>query len=181
MAANTFNKFLNRALVSADAFHVNVGSKCLRRFMPSLGEALEVSEEDAQALGNWQDVPQGRGSSGVSRRRAVFPMGKHYASGTDRYCCELKGRLLAELFAIVKRLRPSLVKRGAYTGGKLRPGTLTWEEVHHAFKDQGASMKRRRIAQDEPQSKLGQSHLAHERWYPAPTFACGSRDTPKKI
>ena len=172
MATNTFNKLLNRALVSASAFHVHVGSKCLRRFMPSLGEALEISEEDAQAVGTWQDVLQGQTSSGVSRRRAIFTMGKHYASGTERYCCELKARLLAELFAVVKHLRPTLVARGEYKEGKLRPGALTWADVHQAFKDQESAPKRRRMTQEN----LG----AHTRQH-QPSPACGSRDIPQAV
>ena len=192
MAPNTFNKFLNRALVSAEAFHVPVGSKCLRRFMPSLGEALEVGEEDAQAIGNWQDVPQGRGVSGVSRRRAIFPMGKHYASGTDRYPAVLKARLLAELFAIVKRLRPALIERGAYNGGMLRPGTLTWDSVHQAFNEHSRPSKRKspelgmqqkeqvKVRKPSPQrmapsssSSSGSSSSSPANLSPQPWLPCG--------
>ena len=39
--------------------------------MPSLAEALEIHEEDAQAVGTWQDVPRSSIQSGFHRQRAV--------------------------------------------------------------------------------------------------------------
>ena len=57
--------------------------------MPSLAKALEIHEEDAQAVGTWQDVPRSSMQSGFPGQRAVSPVMQHFASGTARYPSEL--------------------------------------------------------------------------------------------
>ena len=129
MSPNTFNLLFNQLLVSASAYRVTLCFKSLKRFMPSLGQAVEIHEEDAQATGNWHDVPQGTVQSGISRGRAVFLMGKHYASGTARYPVEIvKTRLLQELFMILAQIKPQLVTENCF----FKTDSLTWDKFHAA-------------------------------------------------
>ena len=53
----------------------------LRRFMPTLGNVMQLDPMAMQAIGSWTEVPQGGGLEPTAQKsRATVPMGLHYAS-----------------------------------------------------------------------------------------------------
>ncbi|CAJ1461140.1 unnamed protein product, partial [Effrenium voratum] len=95
----------------------------LRRFMPTLGNILEVSDHEAQAIGNWTENPQG----GLGARpRACATMGMHYAGFKTLRSAQIKVKLV-ERFLQLWKIK---AKDVALTPEGLLPAhSWTWPEL----------------------------------------------------
>ena len=73
----------------------------LRRALPSGADALEFSEADADAVGDWQ----GRATVDGSRRsrRSLKPMAAHYAQTAYEHAADLKRRVFVAISESVSR------------------------------------------------------------------------------
>ena len=76
----------------------------LRRFLPTLGNVLEISDVDAQAVGNWTEVPQGGGLT-APRPKAAMTMGRHYGGHKVLRSAVVKVRLLERFLELWKLQR----------------------------------------------------------------------------
>ena len=76
----------------------------LRRFMPTLANATQISDQDMQAVGSWVEVVQGGGDPG--RQRAAIAMGQHYAGNKALRSAQVKTRLIARFFALWRLHQP---------------------------------------------------------------------------
>ena len=68
----------------------------MRRFLPTLADVLRVDRDTAQAVGSWQEIPQGEGSAG----RAIRPMSLHYSDEQALSSCVAKVRVLSRFFEV---------------------------------------------------------------------------------
>ena len=68
----------------------------MRRFLPTLADVLRCDRDTAQAVGSWQEVPQGEGCAG----RAIRPMSLHYSDEQALSSCVAKEKVLARFFEV---------------------------------------------------------------------------------
>ena len=73
--------------------------KSLRCWLPTLGHCAELSEAEAQALSNWQEIPH---TAAISRdkARASFPMARRYAATVEEQAAIIKARLMQFFFEL---------------------------------------------------------------------------------
>ena len=106
---------------SAARFNFN----SVRRVLLSAADSLEISDADAQAIGNWQDVLKG-----IAQRasRAGEPMCRRYAEGKVSFTGVVKGRVLAAVYSAARRwLQEHRVQRT--TEGYWPADAMTWEDL----------------------------------------------------
>ena len=96
----------------------------LRRFMPTLCNVVELPDVDAQAVGNWSEVPQGGGLP-VARSRATMPMGRHYSGHKVLRSAVVKVRLLDRFFELWQLHRPQVTLT---SDGLLPVDSWTWKD-----------------------------------------------------
>ena len=68
----------------------------MRRFLPTLADVLRCDRDTAQAVGSWQEVPQGEGCAG----RAIRPMSLHYSDEQALSSCVAKAKVLTRFFEV---------------------------------------------------------------------------------
>ena len=95
----------------------------MRRFLPTVANVLRFEGYIAQAIGSWQEVPQGEGTTGQATR----PMSLHYSDEQALSSCEAKRKVL-ELFAQVSSRHPQVAAIIAGEDIQVQRGTLTWQE-----------------------------------------------------
>ena len=71
----------------------------LRRYMPSLGEALRFDVAEAQSLSNWTEVPKG---ALARRERATHPTSRSYATTKEETALLNKHKAVAALIRFVQ-------------------------------------------------------------------------------
>ena len=96
----------------------------MRRFMPTLAQVLGYPLETRQAIGSWQEVPQGQDTHG----RAVQAMANHYSDEKALASGEAKRVVLQHFIELSMTCRPV---QNLLAGGqdKLGPDTLTWARL----------------------------------------------------
>ncbi|CAL1126534.1 unnamed protein product [Cladocopium goreaui] len=75
-----------------------------RKGRPTLGNVLEISDVDAQAVGNWTEVPQGGGLT-APRPKAAMTMGRHYGGHKVLRSALVKVRLMERFLELWKLQR----------------------------------------------------------------------------
>ena len=96
----------------------------LRRFLPTLANVLGYGVEVAQAIGSWQEVPQGVGTSG----QAIRPMSLHYSDARALDSCEAKRKVL-EHFAQVSMAHPQVRSIVAGQWAQVPTGSFSWQNL----------------------------------------------------
>ena len=110
----------------------------VRRFMPTLAGFLQLDEQQAQALGYWQEIPKGQdtqGSGPLSVMRVKFPMSARY-SGVK---VQVSGRVqLASIAILMEMLRRARRAMDEPSPKKWRQSMITWQDL-----------ERHRLSQEE--------------------------------
>ena len=102
------------------------GYNRLRRFLPTLGNVLQLEPTDMQALGSWVEIPSNGGPEPITKSRAVWTMGRHYAGGNAARSAATKVAILGRFWELFHQKAGKL----ALTDKKLLPrGSWSWEEV----------------------------------------------------
>ena len=106
----------------------------LRRFLPTAANVFMVSDADAQAVGNWTDVPQGKMSERASRGSARRLMSFRYAGDKCARSGRVKQHLVDTLFSVFKEIwRRSRDAQPDVLTGILQAGSISWELVAATF------------------------------------------------
>lgn len=105
------------------------------RFLPSTGGPLNLVESDAQAISNWQEFEGKASADAPARRRASFPMSRHYADGKASAAGELKASLISALYFALRKKASTAGKNALTEDGFLRAGGFTWEDLRSARQD----------------------------------------------
>ena len=138
----------------------------LRRFMPTLCNVLELPDVDAQAVGNWSEVPQGGGLT-APRNKASTPMGRHYAGHKVMRSAVVKVRLLDRFFELWQLQKSTLTPEGL-----LPVDSWTWKELQ----DLHAKMP---WSSDEPALDAAITDAAADPDKPAEAVAVASTAEPE--
>ena len=93
----------------------------LRRFLPTLGNVCQISDHEAQAIGNWVEMPQGGG--GVNRPKAMVHMGLHYSGQRTLQSAQVKIRLWKRFMFLWEKYQPECTLNGE---GLLPHAAWTW-------------------------------------------------------
>ena len=95
----------------------------MRRFLPTLADVLRCDRDTAQAVGSWQEIPQGEGCAG----RAIRPMSLHYSDEQALSSCVAKVKVLEKLFEVAA-LHPqaAAVLNGGLPG--LEAAAFDWKD-----------------------------------------------------
>ena len=72
--------------------------KSMRRFLPTLTNVLGFPPDVAQAIGSWQDMPQGEGTKG----QAIQSMSLHYSDERASASGQTKRAVLTHFFSLLK-------------------------------------------------------------------------------
>ena len=96
----------------------------LWRFLPTLANVLGYGVEVAQAIGIWQEVPQGVGTSG----HAIRPMSLHYSDAQALASCEAKRKVL-EHFAQISMAHPQVRSIVAGQWAQVPTGSFSWQNL----------------------------------------------------
>ena len=96
----------------------------MRRFLPTAANVMGFSLDVAQAIGSWQEIPQGEGSKGV----AVRAMSLHYSDEQALASGAAKQRVL-ELFVERSAQHPTVAAILRGEPGHLEPGALPWSAL----------------------------------------------------
>ena len=96
----------------------------LRRFMPTLAMVLNMDPEARQAIGSWQEIPQGGSNADVKQTRKMNLMSIRYASDDSK----LRKSFLAKLAAL-QRLTQIIKKVTENRSSYMLPGSLTWQKL----------------------------------------------------
>jgi hypothetical protein len=106
----------------------------LRRCMPTAANVLRLSDPDAQALGNWVEIPKGSGDPG--RGRAVILMSHHYAASKLSQSALIKTWVLERILQGCKRaaLDPAKMTTIRHRGTNqsfqaFRQDAFTWDDL----------------------------------------------------
>eukprot|EP00434_Breviolum_minutum_P017681 symbB.v1.2.015606.t1/scaffold1172.1/size134038/3 len=57
----------------------SAGYNRLRRFLPTLGNCLQLDKQSMQSLGNWVEIPAGGGPQPATKEKATIDMSTHYS------------------------------------------------------------------------------------------------------
>ena len=120
---------------TADAA-VTFSYNSLRRVAPTAALFFNLSSEQAQAISNWQDVPEAAKSKDVpaALQRSTFPMSRHYAGMKTMESARIKLCLFLMMFDCVKRTirRRQSEGKGAFAKnaeGLVPFGSITWQDM----------------------------------------------------
>ena len=96
----------------------------MRWFLPTLGDVLRFSTDDAQALGSWQELPQAGGCAGKASQR----MSLYYSDERALSSCEVKRRALTHL---LQQAEPHPQAAACQKGQLpfLQKGSFTWKDI----------------------------------------------------
>ncbi|CAE8643935.1 unnamed protein product [Polarella glacialis] len=100
---------------------------CLRRFLPTAANVLEIPDRDAQAVGSWAEVPQG-GMVPQWRGKARQLMSYRYAGAKTSRSQQVKSWIIARLWQLLKAAQQQ-GKVAVSSTGMLAPGSFTWAVV----------------------------------------------------
>jgi hypothetical protein len=106
----------------------------LRRFLPTGANVFMFDDSDAQAIGNWTEVPRGGLSDRVRRGHAKNLMAHRYAGNKVLRSRRLKQHVLDLLAKVMKeiwRRKPDVAPHPE--SRLLAPGSITWELVSETF------------------------------------------------
>lgn len=131
MPMSRFIALLKGVLVEQGLEDVQVAKasyNSLRRFLPSLGDSLGFSTDEAQSLSNWTEIAKGQGPQ---RERASHPMSRHYAATKEMKALLNKHKAVVAL----QCLKASLYQEGKLEAGILREGDISWNSILKAQPD----------------------------------------------
>ena len=171
---------------TADAA-VKLPYNSLRRVAPTAALFFNLSSEQAQAISNWQEVPEAAKSKDVpaALQRSTFPMSRHYAGMKTMESARIKLCLFLMVFDCIKRTikRRQSEGKGAFAKnaeGLVPFGSITWQDMvpqkrpsseyqeliqaKQTLVDPGASMKQWTSAAvlRECRPQLGRSERANQ-------------------
>ena len=107
--------------VSAAQFTYN----SLRRTLPTAGDICRVDDADAQAIGNWEDIPA---TAAKRETKASEPMCRRYSGGKVAFTGTIKGRVLAATIEYAKNfLRERKIAPNQH--GLFPVNCVTWEDL----------------------------------------------------
>ena len=116
---------LKQAAVTAGWDAANLGAlsyNSMRRFLPTVANVLRFSEHTAQAIGSWQELPQGEGSSASTSRQL---MSIHYSDQRALASAEAKREVLSLFFRLVRHHADTC----SASSGSGQPDSFTWEQL----------------------------------------------------
>ena len=96
----------------------------MRRFLPTMANVLRFPDSIAQAIGSWQEIPQGEGCAGIG----VQLMSVHYSDQKALSSAEAKREVLDLFFCLVRRHAAAQAALDG-KGSMLAPGTFSWEDL----------------------------------------------------
>ena len=100
----------------------------------SLGASSRRSEWSLLAASecrNWQVIDQRAPGGDSTRKRASFPVGRHYANGKAVAAGKLKALLIAAIYLGLRRKREQTGASAMTADGLLVPGAFTWDDLRH--------------------------------------------------
>ena len=107
------------------------GFNRLRRFLPTLGNVMELDPMAMQAIGSWTEVPQGGGlDASAQKARAIIPMGLHYASQKVQRSASVKLRCLTRFLQLYHHKANDLPLG---SDGLLQANSWKWPEFQAAL------------------------------------------------
>jgi len=152
------SKFLElvRGLLAAAGLQPSIAEttsyKTLRRFMPTLGEALGFDEPDAQSIGNWIEVPKG---AFKRTSRASHPTSRTYAGDKDSTALINKLKALVAVHLAVGKAESSGCTAVPSEGSFWQPEAMTWSTLRAI----GPSLRQAaKLAAGEEPWSTGMSH-----------------------
>ena len=116
---------LKQAAMAAGWDATNLGAlsyNSMRRFLPTMANVLRFSENTAQAIGSWQEHPQGEGGSASTSRQL---MSVHYSDQRALASAEAKRDVLSLFFRLVQH-HAETCSASSSSG---QPYSLTWEQL----------------------------------------------------
>ena len=101
------------------------GYNRLRRFLPTLGNVLQLDRESMQALGSWMEVPSGGGPQPSKAFRASNPMSLHYSGQKMLRSAQVKNAMVKRFMQLFRLKRSELALS---ENNLLRTDAWGWEE-----------------------------------------------------
>ena len=106
----------------------------MRRILPTMTNVLGFPDNVAQAVGSWQEIPQGEGTSGKASQR----MSLHYSDEKALASCEAKREVL-DLFMHLIQGHKSAMAALSGKGTYLQKDAFSWEDLARLHRDQAAA------------------------------------------
>ena len=102
------------------------GYNRLRRFLPTLGNCLQVDRDSMQSLGNWVEIPSGGGPQPTVKERGRLDMSMHYSGQKTHRSAQVKLAMLDHLMMLFRRKQ---VDFAFNVDGLLCRDAWSWEEL----------------------------------------------------
>ena len=97
----------------------------IRRFLPTAANVLRFDVQTSQAIGSWEEVPQG---DGPALGKAIRPMSLHYSAELALSSGEAKMEVL-NAFVSACKVHPGVLQILAGCPVRIPPQELTWQMV----------------------------------------------------
>ena len=128
MARSRFLELLRGTLVEAGVEPgeaTTAGYNRLRRFMPTLGNCLQIDKDSHQAIGSWTEIPAGGGPQPSRKMKASHDMSMHYSGQKVHRSAHVKSSILQRFFKVFRRKQAELALSDR---GLLVRDAWTWPE-----------------------------------------------------
>ena len=102
------------------------GYNRLRRFMPTLGNCLQLDRDSMQSLGNWVEIPAGGGPQPSVKMRGQLDMSMHYSGQKTHRSAQIKLALVDHLMMLFRRKQSDF---SFNLEGLLCRDAWSWEEL----------------------------------------------------
>ena len=104
-----------------------------RRFLPTLGNVLDITRHEAQALGNWVEDPTAQQDRPAGPGPSVLPMSVHYSGQRALASGLVKARVVERFLQLLSAV-PTVGRIIAGEPGIVDEEAVTWEllaKLHH--------------------------------------------------
>jgi len=104
----------------------SAGYNRLRRFLPTLGNCLQLDKQSMQSLGNWVEIPAGGGPQPATKEKATIDMSTHYSGQKTHRSAQVKMAIMDHLGTLFRRKQGELAFNAE---GLLCRDAWGWEEL----------------------------------------------------